>query len=136
MDFKYIDYSDFFYQTTNKTATPLERTGKFVQLTNETTEFVIFSPKEFTAYHADILVIFCKQQGIAHTHNAADKYLEIVDTGWEIIGGGTWKIEEKGKLLVLWGFSQAYGKFNPEGLKEKLTTVGNLTGFTIQIDGK
>ncbi|MBF0465003.1 MAG: hypothetical protein HQK88_06645 [Nitrospirae bacterium] len=136
MDFKYIEYSDFFYQTNHKTATPLERTGKFVQLTNETTEFVVFSPKDYTTYHADILVIFCKQQEIAHTHNAADKYLEIADTGWKIIGGGSWKIDENEKLLVLWGFSQAYGKFNPEGLKEKLATVNVLTGFTIQIDGK
>lgn len=135
MDFKYIDYSDF-YQTTHKTATPYERTGKFVQLTNETTEFVVFSPKDNTTYHADILAIFCKQQGIAHTYNAADKYLEILDTGWKIIGGGMWKIDEKEKLLALWGYSQAYGKFDTDGIIDKLTSVGFLNGFTIQIEGK
>ncbi|MEO5356042.1 MAG: hypothetical protein H7844_01940 [Nitrospirae bacterium YQR-1] len=136
MEFKFLDYSDFFYQTTHKMATPQERTGKFVQLTNETTEFVVFSPKDYTTYHADILVIFCKQQDIAYTHNAADKYLEIEDTRWKVVGGGMWKVDERDRLLALWGASQAYGNFNPDGLADRLGTAGIFAGYTIQINGK
>jgi len=54
-----IDYSEIYYSSVAKTAMPDKLTGKFVQIRNDNTEYLIFSPKEFTPYHANLVEQFC-----------------------------------------------------------------------------
>lgn len=61
-------------------------------------------------------------------------FFEIFDPEWTVVGGGAWKIDEGIKELTLSGESQAYGKFDPRGLKKKLILTENRADCKILID--
>lgn len=134
MRFHLIDYSELFYKTIVKTAIPAKRIGKFVQIRDNNTEYLVLSPKDFSAYHAHIAERFFTQKGIAGTYNAKCDHFEVKEPDWHIVGGGIWAINEKQRSLHLSGNSQAYGKFDRRNLKEKIFSVKYISDFEIIID--
>ncbi|MBF0457972.1 MAG: hypothetical protein HQK99_08770 [Nitrospirae bacterium] len=132
---EFIDYSDFYYREKLKEPPPPQRTGKFVQIRNDTGgDFIILSPKGFSPYHADILRFFCGQRGIDGLYSSELKFFEISDPTWRVTGGGKWSIDEGLKTLRLHGYSQAYGSFITNGLKEGLSKINDLAGYEITIE--
>lgn len=129
-----IDYAEEYYSNTAKIPVPDKRTGKFVQIRNDTTEHLIFSPKEFSPYHADIIERFCRQRGIAGVYNRAHKCFEIHEPEWVIIGGGKFDFDKKGKYIRLYDDSMAYGKFDSEGLLERILQVKGLRGYKVILE--
>jgi len=113
---------------------PDKRAGKFVQLRNNKTEYLVFSPKELSPYHADIIERFCRQKGIAGVYNRAHKCFEIHEPEWIIIGGGKFDYDKKEKYLRLYDDSMAYGKFETEGLLKRILQVKGLKDYSVRIE--
>jgi hypothetical protein len=132
--FTIIDLSEVYFMRIEKTSMPDKRGGKFVQLRNSDGEYLVFSPKELSSFHANIVERFCMMQKIKgrYTSKRMDCF-EIEDQEWEIVGGGKWHIDTKEKKLVLFDTSGMYGKFESKGLKERIRASGNMAEYQIQI---
>jgi|Deesub1362A_J573_1020465.scaffolds.fasta_scaffold09760_2 hypothetical protein len=138
MDFVLVDYSEVYYRVITKTAMPEKRSGKFVQIKNYETdrEYLVLSPKGLSTYHANIVERFCLLNNkIKGSYNEKRDYFEIHDPEWYVIGGGMWMLDETNKVLELSGTSRGYGKFDPNGLKEKILSLENMSDYTVLIDG-
>lgn len=129
-----LDYSKHYYSAMGKTSVPDKRLGKFVQIRNKGTEYLILSPKGLSAYHANIVERFFTQRKIVGKYNGKGDYYEIFEDGWEVLGGGIWAINEADGLLHLSGSSQAYGQYEGRGLREKIKAVDEMSGYRIVID--
>ncbi len=64
MTLVFIDYTPLYFTAIARTPVPPVMGGKFVQIRNDETEYLVFSPQEFTKYHAGIVERFCLDKGI------------------------------------------------------------------------
>ncbi|MCX7914476.1 MAG: hypothetical protein N2511_07815 [Thermodesulfovibrionales bacterium] len=129
-----VDYSKNYFQNVIGTDVPDKYSGKFVQIRHEETEYLLLSPKDFTKYHADIVEKFCLEQGLSGSYNSAKKAYEIYDPSWSIIGGGKFELDSTKKFIRLYDDSMAYGRFNPEGLEEKIMHTEDFKGYSVKIE--
>jgi hypothetical protein len=129
-----LDYADLFYREKAGHKKPARRAGKFVQIKHEDTEYFIFSPKEITRYHADLVQLFCQEKGIDGSYNEQIKRHDIHDPSWIIMGGGKFEIDDEERRLRLYDNSMAYGRFDSRGLKKRLLSDQRLSGYTIRIE--
>jgi hypothetical protein len=134
MRFVLTDYSPIYYRTLSREDLPAARSGKFVQIRNRETEYLLLSPRDFSAYHANIAERFFSGQDIEGTYNGKRDHFAIHASGWEIIGGGMWAINDRDKILHLSGSSHAYGRFDGCGLREKILSQSEMAEYTIRID--
>jgi hypothetical protein len=134
MKIVYIDYSKKYYRKFAGTDVPDQFIGKFVQVRNLLTEYLIFSPKEFTPYHADIVERFCTEQKIPGIYKKTDKRYEILDPEWIVACGGKFAIDRQKKNIRLYDDSMAYGKFDKSGLKKKILSLEDFSGYKVRID--
>ncbi len=134
MKFIIKDYSIIYYKKIEHIEKPSKRSGKFIQIKHKDTEYLIFSPKEFTRYHADLVEKFCLEKGIAGTYNRQLKRYEILDPSWGILGGGKFEIDEEEKILRLYDDSMAYGKFQEYGLMKNICSVSKMNGYRVFIE--
>jgi hypothetical protein len=128
-----IDYSEIYYSTIMKTAVPDRLAGKFVQIRNSTTEYLVFAPKELAPYHADIVERFCSEKGLSGHYDSERKRFEIHDPGWVIAGGGKFETDKAEKRIRLYDNSMAYGRFDTEGLREKILSLEGMSDYRVQI---
>lgn len=129
-----VDYSDRYYPEVEKRAIPVTRSGKFVQIRNDETEYLVFSPKEMTSYHAGIMELFCEERGIAGAYEGEDKRYNVFDPQWVVIGGGKFEIDTEKKTLRLYDNSMAYGRFKVTGLKERIRRSREMAGYEVRIE--
>jgi hypothetical protein len=129
-----IDYTPFYFASIAGTAVPPVTAGKFVQIRNGNTLYVIFSPKEFTKYHANIIERFCMDKGIEGSYDAKREKFFIQDQAWVIVGGGKFERDGNKKAIKLFDNSMAYGKFKAEGMKEALAVLPEFSGYTVTIE--
>jgi hypothetical protein len=78
---------------------PERRHGKFIQIRSDETEYLLLSPGDLSAYHANIVELFFSEKQIEGMYNGKQDYYEINAPGWKIIGGGMWAINETEKIL-------------------------------------
>ncbi len=130
----FIDYTYLYYTTIAKTEVPPLISGKFVQIRNESTEYLVFSPKEFTKYHANIVERFCLDKGIEGRYDSEGKRYAISDRAWIVAGGGKYEINQNKKTIKLYDNSMVYGKFNIQGLREKVLSLPEFSVFTVRIE--
>lgn len=128
------DYSSIYYKHIKHIEKPSKRAGKFIQIKHRDTEYLIFSPKEYTRYHADLVEKFCLEKKISGTYNRQLKRYEILDPSWVILGGGKFEIDEKEKVLYLYDNSMAYGKFQNYGLINRIYSVHKMNSYRIEIE--
>ncbi len=129
-----IDYSEMYYSTVAKKTVPERRSGKFVQIRHYRTEYLLFSPKEFMPYHADLVEFFSAQEGLKGARNGGGKRFDIGDPRWVVVGGGKFEIDGASKLVRLYDESAAYGKFDVGGLEEKILSASMLAGYRVTIE--
>jgi hypothetical protein len=134
MTIVFIDYTHLYYTAIANIEVPPIISGKFVQIRNESTEYLVFSPKEFTKYHANIVERFCLDRGIEGGYDSEGKRYEISDRSWVIVGGGKYEIDTNEKTIRLFDNSMAYGKFDIHGLREKLLSLPQFSVFTVRIE--
>jgi hypothetical protein len=134
MAIELIDYTQLNYTAiAKKDVTPVI-IGKFIQIRNESMEYLILSPKEFTKYHANIVEKFCLDKGIEGSYDPDRKRYDIYDKEWVIVGGGKFEIDAMKKTIRLYDDSMAYGKFDLRGLPEKVNSIPAFSGFSVLLD--
>ena len=133
MELIYRDYSRIYYREIG-VALSDKIAGKFVQMQNDSAENLVFSPKEVSRYHADIVGRFCDERGISGVYNNALKRFDIHDHEWAVTGGGKFERDRIKKQLRLYDDSMAYGKFNGQGLKEKILSVSAFSGYKVRLE--
>ncbi len=94
---------------------PIE--GKFVQVVLNGHEHLIFASFDLHRYHNQILGQFVEEHGIAHRWIGGIT-LELGSPVLRVIGGGRFRLDED--RLRLFGDSQVYGRFDPEGLEQRI----------------
>jgi hypothetical protein len=134
MGFVLIDYSELHYASLKSNKVPPKRTGKFIQIRHFETEYLLLSPIELSPYHANIAGRFFSREHIKGRFNKKQDHFEVLDPEWEVVGGGMWSINEKEKLLGLSGSSQAYGKYDRRGLREKILGVNGFEGYCVSAE--
>jgi len=126
-----VDYTPLYYTTLVGTTVPPATAGKFVQIRNGSTLYVVLSPKELTKYHANIIERFCMDKGIEGSYDAKREKFTIADQAWEILGGGKFERDTSKKTIKLYDNSMAYGKFDATGLEEMLGALPEFSGYGI-----
>lgn len=129
-----IDYTPFYYTSIAQTPVPSTVAGKFVQIRNGNTLYIVFSPKDFTKYHANIVERFCMDKGIEGSYDTKREKYAITDQSWQIVGGGKFEWDANKKAIKLFDNSMAYGKFDAAGLEEMLGALPEFSGYTILIE--
>jgi hypothetical protein len=130
----FIDYAQLYYREMLRTKVPSVISGKFVHIRHETAEYIVFSPKEFTKYHANIVERFCLDNGLEGNFDTEGKRYNIVDRAWSIAGGGKYEMNTGRKSIRLYDDSLAYGKFNKQNMADKILSFAEFTGFTVMIE--
>jgi hypothetical protein len=136
MDIELVDYAPIYYTAIAKTTIPPIVIGKFVQIRNESTEYLVLSPKEFAKYHASIVERFCIEKGIEGSYDAERKRYDIHDKEWVIVGGGKFENDAAKKTLRFYDDSMAYGKFDSVGLPEKIRSLPSCSGYAVMLDDR
>ena len=130
----FIDYSEMYYQEVAKTAVPDKRTGKFVQIRNNDTEYLVFSPKELTPYHAGLVERFCAEKGLRGSYDDKNKSFAVHEPDWVVMGGGKFEIDKTEESIRLYDNSMAYGRFDSKGLREKIQSISGMSDYTVLIE--
>jgi hypothetical protein len=129
----YIDYARIYYKE-HKKRFPKNYTGKFVQMRNNSKEYLVFSPREFTRYHADIIERFCMDREIPGMYDKKNKCFDIIDLAWSVIGGGKFEIDKKKKYLKLYDNSMVYGRYDRRGIKEKILSIEEFSDYEVDVE--
>ena len=130
----FIDYTPFYFTSIAGSAVPSVTAGKFDQIRNGSTLYLVLSPKELTKYHANIIERFCMDKGIEGSYDAKREKFFISDQAWQVIGGGKFERDANKKAIKLYDNSMAYGKFDATGLKEMLLTLPEIFSYNIIIE--
>lgn len=129
-----IDYTSFYYVSCSGAPIPSVTAGKFVQIRNGNALYLVFSPRELTKFHENIIERFCMDKGIEGSYDGKREKFTTKDQTWVIIGGGKFERNTDKKAIKLYDNSMAYGKFDAAGLKEILAAFPEFTGCTIIIE--
>jgi len=129
-----VDYTPLYYISIARTPVPPGVVGKFIQIRNGNTLYLILSPKEFTKYHAHIIERFCIDKGIEGSYDSRKGKFNIHDQAWVIIGGGKFERDTSKKSIKLYDNSMAYGKFDAAGLNEMLAALPEFSDYSIIIE--
>ncbi len=129
-----IDYAKLYYREVLRTEVPSVISGKFVQIRHEPTEYLVFSPKEFTKYHANIVERFCTDNGLEGSYDTKKNRFAIADRAWSVMGGGKYEMDAARKTIRLYDDSLAYGKFDKQNMTDKILSFAEFTGFTVVIE--
>ncbi len=113
-------------------AAPRRREGKFVIIDDYTAQHFCLSPYTRTPYHANIVALFCREQGCGYQYNDAHSDLKSPDI--DVLGGGHFVIDEDQQLLRLFGHSTAYGSVQRRGLRDKLLAIDFLKSYTVIVE--
>lgn len=123
-----------YYVDVVKTSIPAARSGKFVQVRHDDIEYLVFSPKEFSPYHADILERFCRERSIDGSYQGGKKRFDIHDAEWVIVGGGKFEIDEAKRYVRFYDNSMAYGRFESRGLRDKIRRSDMFKDYEVKIE--
>jgi len=96
-----------------------ELTGKFVQFRWRGIDYLLFATKAEHRFHNQMLARFLEEHGLPHRWEN-DETLAIEVDDLIVIGGGRFHYVANGNHLELWDNSQAYGRFDEEGLAESI----------------
>ncbi len=123
-----------YYEEVAATTLPAVRSGKFVQVVHGDTEYLILSPREYSPYHAEILERFCRERSIDGAYQEGKKRFDIHDAEWVVRGGGKYEIDETNRYIRFYDNSMAYGRFDAQGLREKLLESDLLKEYEVSIE--
>ena len=107
-----------------------ELNGKFVQVLYQQRRLVALGNIETYPYHAHLADGLCEQLGLFGGDWEALPDLFRAPSGVKIAGGGWFRLE--GKMLLLYGQSRAYGKFDP-GWFNHAGIVDSIHGYEVVV---
>ena len=131
MDFRIVDYSATFFPG----ELPASRQGKFLQLVRDgETELLVLSPYGQSKFHAQILERYCMLNGIEGRFVRKPELFATAGTDVEVVGGGHWSLDEPDARLLLFGESKVYGRFDAEGLPEKVRGLPEYARYRVVVE--
>ena len=98
--------------------------GKFVQFRWQGNEYLLFATRDQHKFHNQMLGHFLADHKLPH-HWRNGEHLEFELTDLSVMGGGRFRLTRDPALLELWDNSQAYGRFNEEGLADRVRSSGH-----------
>lgn len=101
--------------------------GKFLQFRWQGNDYVLFATRDQHRFHNQILARFFNDHELPHRW-CDDETLEFEIPEFSVLGGGRFRFTREPARLELWDNSQAYGRFNEEGLADRLRASGELFG--------
>jgi hypothetical protein len=128
-----IDYSEVCFALLEDSPVPRKRGGKFVVMTNGDRHYAVFSPRELSAYHANIIERFLQQEGIQGRYNEKGDVFYFSSAEWKVDGGGFWELDESRGLLQLSGNSQSYGGADLQRLAAELNHTDTFRALQVAI---
>lgn len=130
VEFRVVDFSPVLY----KAQMPPVRQGKFLQLVEGgKIETLVLSPYGLSKFHAQILERYCLLNDLDGRFLRKPEYYAALGADIEVFGGGHWKIDDLALRLELYGESTAYGRFDPDGLAEKIGGLPTYRSYRIVV---
>jgi hypothetical protein len=124
MDLTVVDYSNLCFAVLQKTRVPPRREGKFVVIGNGRERFAVFSPRELSVYHANIVERFMLDRGIRGQYNLKGDVYYFDAPAWTVEGGALWRFDRQPGILEIFGRSGGYGGLDLEEVACQLRAAG------------
>ncbi len=97
--------------------------GKFLQVRLDGEEWLVFAPRQRHRFHNQLLAELLAERGTPYRWEGGGTVLAFEDEGVEVVGGGRFEADTEARTLVLWDESAAYGRFDAEGLAERIAAA-------------
>ncbi len=136
MEFRFVDYCPLYFTELREQPVPSHREGKFVVLRNAVARYAVFSPRQLSTYHANIVERFLWGQGIPGRYNAKRDVFTFDAPDWQVEGGAHWERDDDKGVLRLHGGSHAYGGLDLAPLAAELRETPDLRDVKIVVDGQ
>ncbi len=108
-------------------------TCKFVIVASENELAFIFGPVRQFRYHANLVDAYCGRRDIPAGWLKKPDIVEVYDVNYVIKGGGWLDLEPGSRFMKVYGYSTAYGRFDPSDLSLVVDGSPVLNGFTIHV---
>lgn len=106
---------------------------KFIVIKNHTDINLVFGMLSRFAYHANLLNKFCDENQIPSGWNRKPDLYLILDRQYKI-SGGYLEIDNQNKLIKVFGYSTAYGKYITEEVSVILKEKSGFEDFEIIVE--
>ncbi|MEA3296794.1 MAG: hypothetical protein U9R56_02895 [candidate division Zixibacteria bacterium] len=106
---------------------------KFVLVSNNHELYLIFGSVREFPYHANLLDCFCDRYQIPAGWIKDPDMVEIYDPDFAIKGGGWMEIDKSARSLQIYGYSTAYGRFDPKDLDLVLRDDPLFSTYSVKI---
>jgi hypothetical protein len=136
MQLRFVDYCPLYFTELREQPVPSHREGKFVLLRNAATRYAVFSPRQLSTYHANIVERFLWGQGIPGRYNAKHDVFTFDAPDWHVEGGAHWERDDDKGVLRLYGGSRAYGGLDLAPLAAALRDIPDLRDVKIFVEGR
>jgi hypothetical protein len=136
MQLRFVDYCPLYFKELREQPVPPHREGKFVVLRNRATRYTVFSPRQLSIYHANIVERFLWGQGIPGQYNAKRDVFTFDAPEWHVEGGAHWERDDDQGVLRLHGGSHAYGGLDLAPLAAELRDLPDLRDVKIVVEGR
>lgn len=107
---------------------------KFVIIESSDCLYFVFGPIDPFSYHADLVNRFCTLNEISSHWLEKPHLVEILDVEYKINGGGWLDINPDTALIQIYGYSTAYGGYNPEQLRYIIEKSGFGDRFELSLN--
>lgn len=131
MNIEIVDYSDVYFSVLRRQEVPRQRGGKFVIMVSAEERHVVFSPKELSAYHANIVERFLDLRDIEGDYSPSGDFYRSPGSPWQVEAGGHWQYDQDGTVLRIFGRSKAYGGPDLVELATQLHDAGAFDGAKV-----
>ncbi|MFQ5453439.1 MAG: hypothetical protein ACE5D6_04555 [Candidatus Zixiibacteriota bacterium] len=109
---------------------------KFIILSHSKESVIILGPVSKFPYHADIVEHFCTMNNISAGWLKKPDIYEIYDKSYSINGGGWIEINIIKEIIVIYGLSTSYGKFDQTKVSAALSTYPEYSNYSIVFKNK
>jgi hypothetical protein len=111
--------------------------GKFVLLSHGEDLHLILGPVNEFPYHANLVYEYLVGQRRAEATMTDGSHCRVISPGWEILGGGQYRLDDLTHTVHFSEKSTAYGKYPQSKLAEnasQLLSSVELPGWDLQLD--
>lgn len=116
---------------TRFTGSPEGITGKFVQVSLFSDDFILMGRLDEYAYHAKLVERFCDANEIASYWVRSANLLKVTDLDCVVQGGGWFSMNNGDLTLDLYGHSTAYGGYDRNLMQQIFSVDSHWCKFSI-----
>lgn len=136
MRLRCVDYCPLYFTELREQPLPSHREGKVVVLRGPAVRYAVFSPRQLSTYHANIVERFLWGEGISGWYNAKRDAFLFDAPDWRVEGGAHWERDDAQGVLHLYGTSLAYGGLDLAPLAAELRETPDLRDVKIVVEGR